>query len=92
MGIWSIFEGPFVSLVVGVALAYTALSFLGEYRKLFMSDPKSIMSAEALMLAITQSGGPGYFAAFLLAGSVLCFLATLFTLLFNLSSYLGFLN
>jgi hypothetical protein len=92
MGIWSLFEGPFVSFLVGAALAYTAFSLLGEYRKLFMANPKSAMSVEALMLAFTSLGGPGYLAAFLLAGSVLCFLAAAFTLLFNLSSYFGVLH
>ena len=91
MGIWSIFAGPFVDVVLGSALAYTAFSFLGEYRKLFMSDPKTVMSVEVLMLAVTRAGGPGYFAAFLLAGSVLCFLLAFVTLAFNLSSYFGVL-
>jgi len=89
MGIWSVFEGYCVSLLVDAALAYAAFSFLGEYRKLFMTNPKSAMSVEVLMLAVTSSGGPGYLAAFLLAGSVLCFLATAFTLQFNISSYFG---
>jgi hypothetical protein len=88
-GIWSLFEGPLVNLLVGSALAYTAFSFLGEYRKLFMANPKSAMSAEILMLAITSAGDPGYLAAFLLAGAALNFLAAAFTLLFNLSSYFG---
>ena len=92
MGIWSLFEGPFVNLLMGFALAYTAFSMLGEYRKIFMSSPKSAMSVEVLMLAITSSGGPGFLAAFLLAGSVLCFLLAAFTLLFNLSSYFGVLH
>ena len=92
MEIWSLFEGPFVNLLIGSALAYTAFSMLGEYRKIFMANPKSAMSIEVLMLAITSSGGLGYLAAFLLAGSVLCFLVAVFTLLFNLSSYFGVLH
>lgn len=43
MGIWTILQGPLVDVVLGLALAYTGLSFLGEYRKLFMSAPKTVM-------------------------------------------------
>ena len=92
MEIWSLFEGPFVNLLIGSTLAYAAFSMLGEYRKLFTTNPKFAMSFEVLMLAITSSGGPGYLAAFLLAGSVLCFIAAAFSLLFNVSSYFGVLN
>ena len=92
MGVWSLFEGPITNLLVGSALAYAAFSMLGEYRKTFVANPKAAMNAEVLMLAITSSGGLGYLAAFLLAGSVLCFLLAAFTLLFNLSSYFGVLH
>lgn len=92
MRIWSLIEGPVINVLVGSALAYAAFSLLGEYRKRSMANPKAAMNAEVLMLAITSSGGPGYLAAFLLAGSVLCFLAAAFTLLFNFSSYFGLLN
>ncbi|NOT18886.1 MAG: hypothetical protein HOP24_01240 [Sideroxydans sp.] len=92
MRIWSLLEGPVINLLMGSVLAYAAFSLLGEYRKRFMANPKAAMSAEVLMLAITSSGGPGYLAAFLLAGSVLCFLLAAFTLLFNLSSYFGVLH
>jgi len=91
MGIWSILQGPFVDVLLGSALAYTGLSFLGEYRKLLMSEPKTVMSIEVLMLAVTRAGGPGYIAALLLAGAVLCFLLAFITLAFNLSSYFGLL-
>ena len=89
MEIWSLFEGPVLSLLLGVALAYAALSMLREYRKAFMANPKAAMSFEALTLAVTSSGGPGYLAAFLLAGAALSFLAAAYSLLFNLSSYFG---
>ena len=92
MAIWSIIEGPLNSLVIGLVLGYAALVLLGDYRKAFKADPKAAMSADVIMLAITSSGGPGYLAAFLLAASILCFISTAFTLLFNVSSYLGFLH
>ncbi len=92
MGIWSLFEGPVINLLLGAGLAYAAFSMLGEYRKTFMANPKAAMSAEVLLLAITSSGGSGYLAAFLLAGSVLCFLLAAFTLLFNLTSFFGVLH
>jgi hypothetical protein len=92
MAIWSIIEGPLNSLVVGLVLGYAALALLGDYRKAFKADPKAAMSVDVIMLAITSSGGPGYLAAFLLAGSILCFISTVFAFLFNVSSYLGFLR
>ena len=92
MRIWSLFEGPVINLLIGTALAYAALFMLGEYRKIFMANPKVAMNAEVFMLAVTSSGGPGYLAAFLLAGAVLSFLAAALTLLLNLSSYFGVLN
>lgn len=92
MGIWSLFEGTVLNLLLGSVLVYAALSLLGEYRKAFFDNPKAAMKTEILMLAITSTGGPGYLAGFLLAGAILCFLLAAFTLLFNLSSFFGVLN
>jgi hypothetical protein len=92
MGIWSLFEGPALSLLLGSILAYAAFSLLSEYRKTFVANPKAPMSFEILLLAVTSSGGPGYLAAFLLAGAALSFLAAAFSLVFNISSYLGLSN
>ena len=86
MEIWTLLEGSIINLLLGSVLVYLALLILTEYRKLFMENPKSAMSAEVLMLAITSSGGPGYLAAFLLAAAALSYLLAIFTLLFNLSS------
>ena len=89
MGIWSLFEGPVINLLIGSVLVYAALSMLGEYRKTFWDNPKAAMNTEVFMLAVTSSGGPGYLAAFLLAGAALSFLAAAITLVLNLSSYFG---
>lgn len=90
--IWRLIEGPLIDFGLAAILAYAALSILGEYRRLFEQDKKSIMSAEILMLAITSSGGPGYFAAFLLTASALCVATGAVSLLLNISSYLGLLD
>jgi len=64
MGIWSVFEGYCVSLLVDAALAYAAFSFLGEYRKLFMTNPKSAMSVEGIDACRQLFGWPGLFGSF----------------------------
>jgi hypothetical protein len=92
MEIWSLLEGPFIDVALGSILAYSAFLMLGEYRKLFMSNPKSAISIEALMLAVTSTGGPGYVAAFLLVGATLCFLLAAYTLFFDFSSYFGVIS
>lgn len=76
-------------LALGGVLAAAALALLREYGRLFRSDPKSVMSVEVLMQAVTASGGPGYLAAFLLAGGALSLVCALFSLVLNVSSYLG---
>ena len=47
------------------------------------------MAVEVLMKAVTGAGGPGYFAAFLLAVATLCVALALFSLILNVSSHLG---
>jgi len=89
MAILSLFEGPLLVLALGAVLVFAAFALLREYRRLFLSDPKSVMSADVLFQAVTNSGGPGYLAAFLLAGAALCLVSALFSLVFNVSSYLG---
>jgi hypothetical protein len=89
MAIWSLLEGPLLTLALGAVLTFAAFALLRDYRRLFMTDPKSVMSAEVLVQAVTNSGGPGYLAAFLLAAAALCLVSALFSLVFNVSSYLG---
>ena len=89
MAIWTLFEGPLFTFTLGALLTLAAFALLREYFRLFRSDPRSVMSAEVLMQAVTASGGPGYLAAFLLAAAVLCMLLALFSLIFNISSYLS---
>jgi hypothetical protein len=89
MPIWSIFEGPLINLALAIVLLALAFTFLDEYRRLFMSDPKNAMSFEILFQVITGTGGPGYIAAFLLAGAGLSLICAVLSLLLNLSLYLS---
>ena len=52
--------------MAGLALAMLALAWfaLGEYRKLFLANPKLVMSIEVFSVA-AEVGGPGYLAAVL---------------------------
>ncbi len=77
---WSLLEAPIALMGAGVVLLIAALTMLGEYRRLFMQDPRAAMSAEVLMTVLSRSGGPGYFAAFVLAGAILSLLCALFNL------------
>ncbi|WP_156822121.1 hypothetical protein [Azoarcus sp. KH32C] len=89
MAIWSLLEGPFVSFLLAGGLAFTALSLISEYKKVFRANPRAALSIEMLLNAIAGSGGPGFFAALLLVGALLCVASGLFSLAFNLSSYFG---
>jgi len=86
--VWSLLEGPLVNIGLGLVLGIGGLALLSEYRRLFIEDPRAVMSAEVLLAIIARSGGPGYFAAFLLTGAVLCFALALASLLFNVSQFL----
>ena len=77
---WSLLESPLVLMGAGVVLFIVALVMLDEYRRLFMQDPRAAMSAEMLMAIISRSGGPGYLAAFVLAGAILFVACALFNL------------
>jgi hypothetical protein len=64
-------ETPVIFVGTALVLAIAALVMLSEYRRLFMQDPKAAMSAEVFMAIVTKSGGPGYLAAFMLAGAIM---------------------
>jgi hypothetical protein len=87
---WSLLETPVVFAGAAVVLAIAALSMLTEYRRLFMQDPKAAMSAEVLMAIVSRSGGPGYFAAFLLAGAIMFFALGLYHFAEALPHLFGF--
>ena len=72
--------------------AFAALLMLGEYRRLFKDDPKAALSIEALKRVIRSSGFMGYFAAFLLAVSVLFLCVGVIILLLNIAPLLNMLN
>ena len=63
---------PFVLMAGGVLFAWLSLLLLEEYRKLFMSDPMSLMSLEVL-LTIVRCGAPGAVGALGLVGGALLF-------------------
>ena len=86
---WHLLDGPVAALALAVVLAVFAFALLREYRRMFMASPKSLMSAEVLFQVITGAGGPGYLAAFLLAGAILSVACALIMLVLNVSSYLG---
>lgn len=52
--------------MAGLALAMLALAWfaLGEYRKLFLANPRLVMSMEVFAV-VAEIGGPGYLAAVL---------------------------
>jgi hypothetical protein len=81
---WSVLETPVTLVGAALVLGVFAFALLGEYRRLFMEDPKAVMSAEVLMGVIAKSGGPGYLAAFLLAGALLFLLSGLYFLLVSI--------
>jgi hypothetical protein len=81
---WSILEVPVVFLGTAGVLAIAAFSMLTEYRRLLMQDPKSVMSAEVFMAIVSRSGGPGYLAAFLLAGAIMFLVLALYYFLTTL--------
>jgi len=86
---WTLFEGPLTVFGLGVVLLAAAVATLWEYRRLFLSNPKGLMSAEVLVQIVTQCGGPGYMAAFLLAGALLSFACAAYSFVFNLSSFIN---
>ena len=77
---WSLLETPVIFLGTAVVLGIAAFAMLTEYRRLFMQDPKAAMSAEVFMSVVLRSGGPGYFAAFLLAGAIMFLVLALYHL------------
>jgi hypothetical protein len=85
--VWSIVEGPLLSFSLGVVLATVGLLLLAEYRRLFMSDPRGVMSLEVLMAIVNKQGAPGYVAAFLLSGAIISFALAIATLTLNALSY-----
>jgi len=87
---WGIVQSPLINIGVGLLLAVGALALLGEYRRLFMEDPGAVMSVEVLMAIISRSGGPGYFAAFLLAGALLNFAWGFYSLISRLLHVFAF--
>jgi hypothetical protein len=87
--IWSLFQAPVTVLVLGLVLALVGILLLREYAKVFRHDPRTTMSVEVFFALITQTGAPGYLAAFLISGAVLCAASAVLMLLLNVSSYLG---
>jgi len=81
-----------LDLGLAACFAFVALMLLGEYRRLFRTDPKAALSVAGLRRIIRSSGAVGYFASFLLAVSVLCLCAGLITLLLNVAPLLNLLN
>ena len=49
---------------LAIAMLVLALIALGEYRKLFMANPRLLMSVEVFAV-LAEIGGPGYLAAVL---------------------------
>jgi hypothetical protein len=87
--LWVLSKGSLLNVGLGLVLAIAGIALLSEYRRAFMEDPRAAMSAEVLFAMIMKAGGPGYLAAFLLAGAVLSFAFAISDLIFNVSSYLN---
>jgi hypothetical protein len=73
--------------MLGIVLAGAGISLLAEYRRLFMADPRAVMSIEVLMAIVNRCGAPGYVAAFLLSSAIICFALAIATLTLNAFSY-----
>lgn len=86
---WSLLEAPVIMVGTAVILAIVAFAMLSEYRRLFMDNPKAMMSAEVFMAIVSRSGGPGYLAAFLLAGSIMFIVLGLYQLAERLPHLFG---
>jgi len=86
---WSLFEDSLIVFGLGIVLACAAVALLWEYRRLFASNPRQLMTAEVLMQVVTTSGGPGYLAAFLLAGALLSFGSAMVMAVLNVVSYIN---
>ena len=86
---WVLLKGSLMNVGLGVVLAAAGLALLTEYRRAFMEDPRAAMSAEVFLAMIARAGGPGYLAAFLLAGSVFSFGLAILDAIWNVSSYLN---
>jgi hypothetical protein len=63
---------PLGLLGLGALFLGFAWLLLAEYRRLFLTDPLSVMSFEVLA-KIISGGGPGYIAAVLLVAGALMF-------------------
>jgi hypothetical protein len=87
---WSHLETPATFLGTGVVLAIVAVAMLHEYRRIFMQDPRAAMSAEVFMAVVSRSGGPGYLAAFVLAGALMFIALAIYHLIGALPRLLGF--
>jgi len=55
-------------VAIGVALGYAGTRLLGQYRKAFFADPRSVMTLE-VVLNVARLGGPGYLAIVCLIGA-----------------------
>jgi len=86
---WTLFEAPLTVFGLGIVLTCVAIAVLWEYRRLFASDPRALMNVEVLMQVVTQCGGPGYLAAFLLAAALLSFGSALVMAVINVLSYVN---
>jgi hypothetical protein len=86
---WSLLETPATLLGTGVVLGIVAFAMLEEYRRVFMQDPRAAMSADVFMAIVTRSGGPGYLAAFVLAGALIFIILALYYLVDVLPHLLG---
>jgi hypothetical protein len=86
---WSLVEDSAVVLILGMTLVLVGLLLLREYAKIFRHDPQSTMSTEILFALITQTGAPGYLAAFLFAAAILCVVSALMMAGLNIAAYLG---
>jgi len=63
---------PFALMAGGVLFVWLSLLLLEEYRRVFMSDPMSLMSLE-VFLTIVRCGAPGTLGALGLVGGALLF-------------------
>jgi hypothetical protein len=87
--VWTLLEGPLIVAGLGLALTAAAAALLWEYRRLFFSDPKAVMSAEVFVQIIAGCGTPGYLAAFLLAAALFSFASAAYGLVSGVLSYFG---
>ena len=89
INILSSLEVPLGLLLFGALLACLGLMLLGEYRKLFLANPRAWMSFEVLTQMTQPWGSPAYMGVSLLFCSVFFLIPGVFSLCETIYSFIA---